>query len=177
MQDVFHKIAFLAVLNFCPSSKIDFWTGKKFKTAKNAISWKKIWFNWFHKFFFARTFLNFMARCAKEKFREIKITFTKFKMNCYTFQKLIIQSIGTIELQNQMSSKNMFDTMNHIFCFWLSQFHRLAWLEQWSKLSNFRDCSKLFNKHIVPFDEKKYIRIWIFLTKKQNNIIFSKLAL
>ena len=29
----------------------NFWTIKKFKTAKNAISQKKFWFIWFHEFF------------------------------------------------------------------------------------------------------------------------------
>ena len=35
-------------LQFQKWPKIDFWTGK---TAKNAISRKKIWFIWFHEFF------------------------------------------------------------------------------------------------------------------------------
>ena len=41
--------------------KINFWTGKKFKTDKNAIS--RNLFIWFHEFF-AWTFLNFLARCV-----------------------------------------------------------------------------------------------------------------
>ena len=33
--------------------KVNFWTGKKFKIARNAISQtRKIWFIWFHEFFF-----------------------------------------------------------------------------------------------------------------------------
>ena len=39
-------------LQFQKWPKINFWTGKKLKTAKNAISRKKIfWFIWFHEFY------------------------------------------------------------------------------------------------------------------------------
>ena len=46
----------LTKIHFLPFQtwpKINFWTGKKFKTAKNAISRKKkFWFSiWFHEFF------------------------------------------------------------------------------------------------------------------------------
>ena len=61
----FHEI-FLAkfyFLQFQEWPKIHFWTGKKFKTAKNAISWKKVLISLFHNFF-VWTFLNFLARCA-----------------------------------------------------------------------------------------------------------------
>ena len=43
------KFHFLQFQNW---PKINFWTRKKFKTAKNAISRKKFfWFIWFHEFF------------------------------------------------------------------------------------------------------------------------------
>ena len=49
-------------LQFEKWPKINFWTGK---TTKNAISWKKNFlFIWFHKCFFAWTFLNFLALCV-----------------------------------------------------------------------------------------------------------------
>ena len=42
--------------------KINFWTGKKFKTAKNAISRKKKLFIWFHEFL-CLDFLKFSGPC------------------------------------------------------------------------------------------------------------------
>ena len=54
----FYQIPFFA------TSKINFWTGKKFKTAKNAISRKKILIYLIWRVFFAWTFLNFLACCA-----------------------------------------------------------------------------------------------------------------
>ena len=54
-------------LQFQKWPKINYWTGKKFKTAKNAISLKIFFgFIWFHEFF-AWTFLNFLARCVSPK--------------------------------------------------------------------------------------------------------------
>ena len=54
-------------LQFQKWPKINFWTGKKFKTAKNAISHKK---NFFYLFdftrFFSCTCLNFLTRCSCE---------------------------------------------------------------------------------------------------------------
>ena len=48
------RIFFLAKFHFLQFQKwpkINFWTGKIFKTAKNAILRKKIWLVWFHEFF------------------------------------------------------------------------------------------------------------------------------
>ena len=44
--------------------KIHFWTGKKFKTTKNAISRKKFYLI----YYFALTFLNFLAHQCKSKY-------------------------------------------------------------------------------------------------------------
>ena len=44
----FHEILFWPKSIFLPISKINFWTGKKFKNARSAISRKKI--IWFHEF-------------------------------------------------------------------------------------------------------------------------------
>ena len=50
-------------LQFQKWPKINFWTGKKFKTARNAIlREKKDLFDF--TIFFARTFLNFLTRCC-----------------------------------------------------------------------------------------------------------------
>ena len=60
----FREIAILAVLNFFPSSKIDFWPilkWQKMEFGQNKISWN--WFIWFHGFFLPWTFSNFLAHC------------------------------------------------------------------------------------------------------------------
>ena len=44
-------------------TKINFWTGKKFKTAKNAISRKIFWIYLISRVFFAWTFINFLGCC------------------------------------------------------------------------------------------------------------------
>ena len=51
IQNQFHEYFFHVIpfLPFQKRPKINFWTGKKFKTAKNAIS--RNWFIWFHEFF------------------------------------------------------------------------------------------------------------------------------
>ena len=49
----FHEKIFLTKIHFLPFQKwpkINFWTGKKFKTVRNAIS-RKNCFIWFHEFF------------------------------------------------------------------------------------------------------------------------------
>ena len=48
--------------------KINFWTGKKFKTTKNAISWRKkrIYLIW--RVFLPGLYLNFLARCVINKY-------------------------------------------------------------------------------------------------------------
>ena len=49
----FREIAFLAVLNFFPSSKIDFWPFLKLQKmafGQNKFSWN--WFIWFHDLFY-----------------------------------------------------------------------------------------------------------------------------
>ena len=46
--------------------KINFWTGKKFTTAKRAISRKEIYDLFDFTSFFANTFLNFLTRYAQE---------------------------------------------------------------------------------------------------------------
>ena len=51
---------------FQKGPKINFWTGKKFKTARNAISRKKIDLFDFTSLF-AWTFVNFLARCGLGK--------------------------------------------------------------------------------------------------------------
>ena len=60
----FDQIPLFHFLKFQKWSKINFWNGKKFKTARNAISRKKKRFIWFHEFFFAWTFFNFLAHCG-----------------------------------------------------------------------------------------------------------------
>jgi len=61
----FHEIFFWPNSIFCNfknGQKLIFEQGEKFKTAKNAISRKKIWF---YKFFFCLDFfLNFVAHCG-----------------------------------------------------------------------------------------------------------------
>ena len=51
-------------LQFEKWPKINFWTGKKFKTAKNAISRKICLIYLISRVFSALTFLNFLAPCA-----------------------------------------------------------------------------------------------------------------
>ena len=86
--------------NFQKWPKINFGTGKKFKTAKNAISRKKI--NLFDFMsFFAWTFLNFLARCA------LGIDY-KF-INCY-----IVNEFSWIRQIQIVLKKNMkSDNYNH----------------------------------------------------------------
>ena len=60
MKTFFTLIHFL---QFQKWPKINFPTGKKYKTAKNAISRKKFLFIWFDDFIFAWTFLSFLACC------------------------------------------------------------------------------------------------------------------
>ena len=64
-QKIFCEIAFLAVLNFFPVQKLifgHFWNcKKKIEFGQKKILWN--WFIWFHEFFFASTFLNFLACC------------------------------------------------------------------------------------------------------------------
>ena len=61
----FREIAFLAVLNFFPSSKIDFLPFlklQKVEFGQNKISW--YWFIWFHEVFFGLDFFVFkMTHC------------------------------------------------------------------------------------------------------------------
>ena len=59
-SNFFRDIAFLAVLNFFPSSKIDFWPFLKWQ--KNRIWSKNFSWNWFISWvFLAWTFSNFVA--------------------------------------------------------------------------------------------------------------------
>ena len=51
-------------LQFQKWPKINFWTGEKLKTAKNAISRKKMWFIWFHEFFCLDFFKFSGPRCV-----------------------------------------------------------------------------------------------------------------
>ena len=57
-------------LQFQKWPKINFWTGQKFKTAKNAISRKMFWLIWFHEFF-CMDFLSFLAHCVVRSFLNI----------------------------------------------------------------------------------------------------------
>ena len=59
----FLDIFLVFVLQFQKWPIINFWTGKKFTTAKNEISWKNFLILFDFTSFFAWTFLNFQARC------------------------------------------------------------------------------------------------------------------
>ena len=68
----FHEILFWPnsiFLQFQKWPKIIFWTGKMFKTAKNAISWKKFFDLIDFTSFFAWTFLDFLARCVPQRLK------------------------------------------------------------------------------------------------------------
>ena len=63
----FHEIIFWPnsiFLQFQKWPKIDFWTRKKFKIAKNAILWGENQIYLISWVFFAWTFLNFLAYCG-----------------------------------------------------------------------------------------------------------------
>ena len=65
MKKIFDQIPFFAISKMAKWPNIHFWTVKKFKTAKNAISHKKNLMDIFDfTTFFAWTFLNFLARCV-----------------------------------------------------------------------------------------------------------------
>ena len=73
----FHLFIYLFFLQFQIWPKIIFWTGKMFKTAKNAISWKKDLIYLISWVFLPGLFLNFLVCCAISGiFRILKLTFS-----------------------------------------------------------------------------------------------------
>ena len=127
----FQKIFFLAKFHFLQFQKwpkINFLTGKMFKTTKSAISRKKKLFIWFHEFFFAWTFLNFLACCEKGRclFLYIKVI------------NLLEKNNNTKEIRKSMSPcqkviiwKNFRDKTNQIlkWCIFLEE-------KKWTYLSS-----------------------------------------
>ena len=111
----------LHFLQFRKWPKINFWTGKKFKTAKNAISRKNFfWFIWFYEFF-CLDFLNFLADCepiphyGRLKNFLVNTSWALYQLNVLVFWTLVMPVVHKILIKNFLQKLPDFSGTNRFF--------------------------------------------------------------
>ncbi len=64
-------------------------------------------------------------------------------------QKLIVEGVGAIKLEDQVLRENMLDTLHDILGLRFRELHRLARLEERAKVGDLGDGGKALDKHVV----------------------------
>ena len=153
------RIIFLAkfhFLQFQKWQKINFWTGKKFKTAKNAISQKRFFDVFDFTSFFASTLLNFGLLCMG--------IWLKLYVNVYDFDIFTRLSNHMCQLLILLG--------NHGKCFITIPFSRSFILEPKTKciLSIFNHIAacilRIFSTCIFVGEESSKTNVYTFWFKK-----------